>query len=719
MNPRSKTIYSKKEKVYQSQLDSDKVIELIELQMENETLKRTNQNLEELLKVYNSNGMSTSATSSRKSSNDDQMLHVELQNKLTDLERKLFLSEQAESNVKRTNQALNLEMSNLKKEIDKLIINNRKPEESHVKRLSCATPSSNFSLNIEEEAKNIINELLNEVDELKQEKNEISERALNLLTEKEVQLMELREQLEEIKAQYKYEISQLNENIFNLKGEIDENDYFVNNKSSPTKQSEDQYSEHNENLGALNSEEIVNKYKTLKKEYEKFKQDTEKSEEILIREKAKLKKESEKMEITFKKNISDLKIEITKLKTELTNKENDRIQLEKEIKYDVNNNDALYQEIKTYQLNISQIEEEKEKSEQFLKDQIDQLNSDLKDLKNSYSIIEQQKSEMDKELNKFIPNAKKSLKKQETLKNVKSYLTQENETLKLNVEKLTKEKEKSEKELFNVKKDFEKFKFDFFNMTEDFKKSQENQLEERKKWEENFYKLEKKFEDEKHALIRELKDKENNSKSFNSQETLSDILNIPHDKILEFQDEIEKLNNRITENKKIILDLSSKLLGKDKLVNENDILKKEISKLKIDIKEIKSMYEKQIKEMDEKAFEMNNELMVNKRKQTMLRSSVIQNPKQIQASIIKLNGENKFLNEKIEIFSQTINNLKILREEDSLILRTENALLLEQAINSKLQLATKTFESDLILQKYQKAYLKIKNKLFNPNNVIR
>ena len=146
--------------------------------MEIEKLKRSNNNLEELLK-----SIKCEPKLDKNGDNPDAKSADELELIVTDLENQVFLLETSEQNLKRQIQALNIENSNFKLEIGKLTISSSNRENNFPK------PSSDELNvdNLDEETRLLLTELMTEVEELKKEKNEISEKALNMITEKEIE----------------------------------------------------------------------------------------------------------------------------------------------------------------------------------------------------------------------------------------------------------------------------------------------------------------------------------------------------------------------------------------------------------------------------------------------------------------------------------------------------------------------------------------------------
>jgi len=163
-----------------------------ELKMENEKLLKTVASLETLVE------------SLKKDDNKDDFseknnILCEKEKRISELETNVLLLEQSLQDVKRQRQSIIMESTNLKFEIEKLKLNE-------------SSGSSGTKINTEDEneltlkeAKDYINDLWTEIDDLKQKE----EKALQFLTEKEFEKMELSEKLEQMEHEKRNEISVL------------------------------------------------------------------------------------------------------------------------------------------------------------------------------------------------------------------------------------------------------------------------------------------------------------------------------------------------------------------------------------------------------------------------------------------------------------------------------------------------------------------------------
>ncbi len=169
--------------------------QLEELKIQNTSLKRTNESLEELLKSYKNQGTTKPENSP-----------VDSQKKLRELESKLLLIEQSEQNLKRTNQSLNREILDLRIKVDNLTLGggdkNGKKEQT--------LDEDFYDLdNMDEEKKVLIKEVLKDYEDVKKENLELRENALNTIAEKEMANIDLRDKIEQMKEKYNAEIHKL------------------------------------------------------------------------------------------------------------------------------------------------------------------------------------------------------------------------------------------------------------------------------------------------------------------------------------------------------------------------------------------------------------------------------------------------------------------------------------------------------------------------------
>jgi chromosome segregation ATPase len=658
-----------------------------ELTLENETIKRSYSNIENLLTTYK-----------RQSTTEIEKI-TSLDNQISELENKLFLCQQNEMNLKRQNQNLTLDISNLNLDIEKLRIINKSDNSAILTRHD----QQETLEGVDEETKKLLLEMMNEIDELKKENNQIAENALNMLTEKELSIMELREQIDEGKSVNKNEIARLVGVINDLNSQLNEPRYDDEDDKSESSEEES----HNE----------------LKYSYDRLKTQFDEKLKEWQYEKAQLLKEFQLSEEFYKSAITDQEIELSKLKAEITISEVNRYNLEKEL---YNKND--HYEIDFLRIQIKQLEDVKEKSDIKYKEHYSKCQAELKELELSNKEYKDLRAENEKEIN----NLKNQIHKLdiETREKHKIELgIKEKEILQLKDrrEQLEKEKDSLKLDLNLMKKNYEKNRDEYRELSENLKKIKENSENEMHKWEEKYYILEKKFENEKSQLIEQNKElvlklggNRASSKSISTTylNTLSNVLENEDDekeldsgKIFLLENEVSMLNQKLHE-------VNAKLLSYNKNATELDILRKENTKFKSDLKEMKDMYEKQIEEIQQKAMQTNSELH-NTRKRTItnretgkfgLSPQQIQILAELQTTMNKLTAENKYLSETIQIVNKQVESIKTLRDNDIKFLKEEIRATEEQAVRAKVDLAHQAFEKDSEIIRLRKSAKRYKQK---------
>jgi hypothetical protein len=681
-----------------------------ELQMQNDTLKRSNDNLESLVKTYKS--------MSNTSHNGDL---EELSQIVNELEKKLLITEQSELNLKRQNQSLNMQVRDLKFEMEKLSLNKGKDSSK-----SSMQEVSDLD-NLDEETKNLLTMLMTENDDLKREKNEVSDKALNMLTQKEVEIIELQEKIDDLKKTHQEEMNKIISKMGELKSDL------VDKNEDDERQS-------------LNSEEakmLLENYKELSDEYEDFKREALEREKLLIYEHEKIQRELDVSEKSYKTNIQELEGEIQKLKTEMYNNEIERLQAEKDQQEDESKT-MLFVEIENLQQQVRALEDQKDKQEFKYKEQLSRLDEEIKELDKTNSQLKLQKSDIERELNTLKTNSNKNMKETQEKARVEVQVKEkEIQQLQERISNLCRENDSFKKEMELQKKNLEKHRNEYKELVENSKKIKENNTNELNKWEEKYSKLRDKSDKDKEHFEEYIRELEVKIRTFETRASIhvkqslqfkekedetphdigmtnqvdSEALNAAQGKINLLNEEIRVLNEKI-------IDLSIRSKSLEKMKNDCDLLNMENSKLKKDMAEMKDMYEKQIEEINNKTLQIASELHSTRRRATSrlstnMTSSAGLNSKQMQIyaelenTVTKLTGEAKYLNEKIEILNKEIDNLKKLREKDVKFLKEELRTTEEQAIVAKVNLATMAFEKDSELIKYRNICKKLKLRLQN------
>jgi hypothetical protein len=646
------------------------------LSIENENLSSTLKTVQNLLASYKY----------QQGGGDKQIESLEIQ--VSELENKLFQSEQNEMNLKRVNQTLQIDISNLNIEIDRLKI--RKNENTNVFR------RQNTHESLDEEAKKLLTELMNEIDELKKDNNEISEKALNLLTEKELLIMELREELSDIKTLNKAEINRLMGIINDLKLQLDENEY-----------GSDKVSDNSEDGDA---------YKDLQNLYEKLGIQFQEKQNEWQFETTNLLKRFGLNEEVYKNTITELEIELSKLKAEVTIGEVNRYKLEKELY----GSDKIH-EIEVLRGQMRQVEELKEKSDQRYKEHMSTCQSETKELETTNRQLRELKAENEKE----IKNLKSQLHKLDSEIREKQVGIKEKEIIQLKekLEQSEKDRESIEKDYEIMKRNNEKNRNEYKELCEDLRRIKDYNENETHKWEEKFFNLVKTYETERLQLLENNKELVNmlHQRSYSKTSTCSESMNTLSN-ILDKEDdeEVDKIKISLLEsentnlNQKLI-EYTTKLNNRQKLISELEYTKKENSKLKEDLKEVKKLYEKQIETIQQKALQTSAELQCTRKRATTIRNasnvglftSKVHMLGEIQSTMNKLVAENKYLTESIEIVHKQVENIKMLKNNDINFLKEEIRIIEEQYVLVKLELGSQAFEkeSEIIkLKKYAKKY---------------
>lgn len=180
-----------------------------ELKIENEKLKKTNQSLEALLE------------SLKKTPKVDELAEkdkvIYQKDKINgELESKILLLETSLQDYKRQAQNLNMENSSLKIEIEKLNLQGSSNSTS-VSRAVVDEEEGELTL---EEAKQLLSDFMTENDELKKEKAEMGEKALEMLTQKEMENLEVKEKFDAQIQGHRNEVNALLNEIQDLKDKI-------------------------------------------------------------------------------------------------------------------------------------------------------------------------------------------------------------------------------------------------------------------------------------------------------------------------------------------------------------------------------------------------------------------------------------------------------------------------------------------------------------------
>jgi chromosome segregation ATPase len=456
--------------------------------------------------------------------------------------------------------------------------------------------------------------------------------------------------------------------------------------------------------------------------------------------------ELERVENNYKSTVEELENQVTQLRSEASNIQMDKDQLEREISHDSQSTNVFLNEIEGLQERIRNSEEQIQKNEMRNKDKMNDLKNVVVDLENQNALSKEKISKLEKEIKDFKESKDKRIKDIEEFKNKMTLKEKELATIKLKVENFDKEKDYLKKDLDESKRNETKLKLEYKDIVDKMKGIKENQNNELRKCEERISNLEKKIENEKNQVIiltEKLKianaradevkniDVENKSQSQNVESTvvtssLSDVLESAEQenalvaKNIQLQNEVESLSKKISD-----------LTNKNNLKNnaEIEVLKKENTSIKQNIKDLQEMYENQIKDLQKKTVTVNNEYQSFRRTTTKISTvggggvpgGESQNPEamtrhltiihDLEAKLKALRAEVKYLGEKIEILTKDVETQKGLREKDVKFLKEELKNADNMTVNAKVALAQTVFEKDDQIMQLKSLNKKMKTKL--------
>lgn len=671
-----------------------------ELQIEIDKLTETNQSLEDLVKSLKKG--------SEKPVQESESVESRLENKkmLADLQSKNLILSNAEQNLKRKNHELTMEISNLKLANEKLNMKmERDQDETHHHTEDIGDDMT------KEELKNITHELINELEDLKKEKHEMEEKALNALTEKEMEILKLTQLIEDQKNSHNVELHKL---IL----EIQDFNNVVEFLGITKKKLEEELSY---SIQAQEKNQL--KSKAFEVEFKNIRQELEQKESNFNEERERIYKDFDTQEHSHKIKIFEMEQEIIKLKNEIGAKDKSKEELTDELK---ERND-LSIELENYKNLIKALEEKKDKNEFTLNEKLSCLKRDIleyektvKKLKDDKSNFENHIADLEKSYMKKLSDCSETsqiqlLNKESEIKNLKK-----------KIELLEKEKEAylSDRESYKIKAD--KSKQEYLDLSDQVKNMKENYSNEVKKLEEKLLIQEKKAGFEKkrlseqvsqlkvqtprgsidHSHLHEYED----NKQYQRRISLKDMLGDENtaDKIEELKTEISNLHDQVNESKAKIRDMT-------KQINEMDLIKKENIQVKTEIKEIREMYEEQIEDLQKKMLEANTDLQKQKRKLTNPAINIDQSIKNTLSSLtesrIEKEAEVKYLNDKIRIMEKEQEKLKELRDKDINYYKKEVMYAEDMAVKAKVELASLAYEKDTDILKYKNMAKKYATKL--------
>lgn len=717
-----------KELYYKRQLSSkDERVESLEREIRQ--LKHDiNQKESELhMQMENSNSKIKSLESlvaSMKESNQEntsKFIIKDLENKILDQENKIHLLEQSEMNLTRQVHSQNVELKDLKVEIDKMVLMGTGTK----KETKINTGSTDAFDNIDDETKELLQNLLQEIEDLKKEKLEFQEKALSRITEKELENLELKESLDNYKNEYQKEINEMMMKIneLNAENKIEDDDNDAKSEVS------------------FNQQELIDKISDL----EQLLLETKEELENQVNEKDSLLRENESMESEYKQKICNLENTINILKTEVNKIEIEKLEIQRELTSDSDTKDVFYKTIEEFQGKLKLMEEQKEKDDERHKTQYEELLNKLEENENKLKSITLKYNSSNNELMKLKENQEK------TKNDLESKYTKDIDLKDKEIKILSSKYDIINKEYNNIKQEFEKnnklnekHRSNLIELQDTLNQLKKNHEEEVKILEDKNNELEKRFDSEKNKLIEEnskLTKQMNNtsmsSKALHKQDT---TLNTLKDDMIEFVEEerlntlddvmndegnenedkamlkmrIVQLESQITSLGNNVFDLKEQI---SKLKQENELLSKDIQNKKEEYANSKKMYEDQIHNLQKNTNKINVERNSLRKSIVSGDDSVGLSPKQMQIlaelnkTIHNLRAENNFLTESQILLKKEVADAKDLREKDILYYKEEVKKAEKIAVNAKIQFASYVFEKEEEIIKLKQINKKLMDKM--------
>ena len=685
-----------------------------------------------------------------------------LEKKILELENSLYSSEQNNNALKIKIHELEVETSQLNIKNEKLSLNMNNNNNNTADLVS----NKNIGLdNLDEETNKIIMEIIAENDELKKEKNEFQEKALERLTEKELQIIELREELTLKNEEYRSELSDLMLKISELNNEkkiSNKKLLFLDNNLCE----HDEYIE-DENNKSLDSEEQLNLKLTLKEQKDQLyelKCELELKEVEYNHEKTILIQEAQLSENELKKTITNLENSIISYKEEISKLDIEKMQIEHELSTGTERNHSYYKTLEEYQFKIKTLEEQKFQIEQNYRKKIADVNKEYDESfeKNKIlmSDIEKLKTKNNEKINEI------KLEYDKELKSIKTLIEEKNkdiESLMQNCNCLKKEVSTLKIDNSNLIKASENYKTTIKETQETLKSIKETYSKEVKKLESKLMEQETKFDNERNAILKKQYNSNLYSK-YNSESNLNDIIEVEDNQCVGTLGDIEKdqsnttslenaLNDKeeyiklININEKTINELKAevknlkseinKLKENKKLLNQSiltfetknndsintitnlnkeiDILNREIKKCNEDYKSLKDVYNKQISDLmrvSNKSFSERNSIKKSiNGEEINLSIKQLQAISELHSSLTTANLEIKFYKDKAELLNKEKAHLEKLRSNDIVHYKQEIKNAEKLAIDAKIRLASVVFDNEEEMIKIKNMNKKLMEKL--------
>lgn len=592
-----------------------------------------------------------------------------------------------------------------------------------------------------------IEELKSFIKKVKKESKDFYKKALDMLTENEFEIMKLKSENEHLKE---------SSNANSLSNESNQRNSINKNQIKMRKSI---LSESNNESVDLNLQALIDEIEVLKRE-------TIEKQSEFESEKSELSHKLSQMEINHKLIVSDYENEIYKLRYEIENLEIEKNILEKDINKENHERSNLAENLEHYNEIIRNLEEQKDKSENNHRNLMENLMSEKKKLEKiileNLETIHKLESDV-KTIKESEARSNKELT--DNFKKEKQAFERELIELRGNNGVLSKEKELLRKELEATKASYKNAKVQISDLSLENSKLKESKNDEVKKLtsklDENLEELNNKFHNEKLSMQEKIKEllsvidekginlqekesltlqnievsKRSGRSSINNEnavserkdssslitsfnfETLNKEIENLKSKNFKLQVEINTLNNKlkIKENK---------IANTIRLKTEIDALKKEKSKYKADMLELKKLYEEQINQLLEKLNSANsqnntNNNANNENDKTNENNSVCNNNEnfdresleELKETILRLNYEKRFLQDQVSILNKELENMEKLKNDYIKKLKDDLEHTEDIAACAKLSVAQISFEKETELVKYKKYCKKLKMKM--------
>lgn len=718
-----------KELYYKRQLSSkDERVEALEREIR-QLKHEVNQKESELqMNIDNSNSKIKSLESlvaSMKESNQEntsKFIIKDLENKILDQDNKINLLEQTEMNLTRQIHSQNVELKDLKVEIDKMILMGT----GNKKESKVNTGSSDAFENMDDDTKELLTNLMQEIEDLKKEKMDFQEKALTRITEKELENLELKETLDSYKNEYQKEINEMMMKINELTADSkleDDND--------------DAKSE-----ASINQQELLDKISELEQLLLEAKDELDNQ----TNEKESILRENENMESEYKQKIGNLENTINILKTEVNRIEIEKLEIQRELTADSDSKDVFYKTIEEFQTKLKMMEEQKEKDDERHRTQYEELLNKLDENETKLKSITTKYNSSKLELSKLKESQEKTKNDQDS-KYIKDIDLKDKE-----IKILSSKYDIVNKEYNNLKQEYEKnnklnekHRNNLIELQDTLCQLKRNHEQEIKIIEDKYNELEKRFDSEKNKLIEEngklTKQVNNNtsmsSKALNKQDTTlntlkEDIVDFVEEERLNTLDDVMNDEGNDNEDKAMlkmrIVQLESQItcLGNNvfelkehinKLKQENDLLTKDIQAKKEEYASSKKLYEEQIHNLQKNTNKINVERNSLRKSLVSGDDSVGLTPKQMQIlaelnkTISNLKAENTFLVDSQELLKKEVADVKDLREKDIMYYKEEVKKAEKIAVNAKIQFASYVFEKEEEIIKLKQINKKLMDKM--------